>query len=156
MKKVICFVGTSLLLISIISMACVSTKIKPEAITNYNMCLLKGKWEGSSTFGSVANSIQVPTTMEIYNETVPLKGKLTMHNVPRTLLTQLNQLPAKPTPSGDVTFEFRDGNINEQGNFMSNQRENHIELTLKIGGAKLRMDGLIHLSSLNSSVTLSR
>ncbi len=153
MRKAIRFVGMGLLLVSIIWMGCSTAKIKPEPITKGNMSLLKGKWEGSSTFGSVATKIQVPATMEIYNETVPLKGKLTMHDVPPAVF---NLLASKPkTLSGDASIEFGDGNINERGSFVVKQGENHFELTLKIG-PKLRMDGYIHYSSLNPSVTLSR
>ncbi len=154
MGKAIRFVGMGLLLVSIIWMGCSTAKIKPEPITKGNMSLLKGKWEGSSTFGSVATKIQVPATMEIYNETVPLKGKLTMHNVPPAVF---NLLASKPkTLSGDASIEFGDGNINERGNLVGKQGENHFELTLKIG-PKLKMDGWIYYSSLNpTSLTLSR
>jgi len=156
MEKVIRFVGISLLLVSTIWMGCSSTKIKPETITNYNICLLKGKWEGLSTFGSVSNNVRVPTTMEIYNETVPLKGKVTMHNVPPAVFNLF--VPRPKTLSGDVTIEFGNGNINERGNFVCKQGENYFELALIIGPPqqKLGMNGWIYYSSLNPSVTLSR
>ncbi|MGZ3495251.1 MAG: hypothetical protein ACXU9L_12230 [Thermodesulfobacteriota bacterium] len=153
MEKVIRFVGISLLVVSIIWMGCSSAKIKPSPITKYNIPLLKGKWEGLSTFGSVSSNLRVPTTMEIYNETVPLKGKLTMHNVPPAVFNP--SVPRPNTLSGDVTIQFGDGNINENGNLVGKQGENHFELTLKIG-QKLRMDGWIYYSNLNPSVTVSR
>ncbi len=153
MVKKIRFVGISLLVISTIWMGCSLTKVKPTTITKHNVCLLKGTWEGSSTFGGVANKIQAPTTMEIYNDAVPLRGKLTIHNAPPAVP---NLSAAKPnTLSGDVTIEFRDGNINESGNFVGKQGEKHFELTL-IVGQKLKMDGWIYYASLNPSVTLSR
>jgi len=151
MEKKIRFVGISLLVISTIWMGCSMTKVKPTTITEHNVCLLKGKWEGSSTFGSVANKIQASTTMEIYNDTLPLKGKLTIHNAPPAVP---NLSAAKPN-TGDVTIEFRDGNINGSGNFVGKQGEKHFELTLMIG-PKLKMDGWIYYASLNPSVTLSR
>jgi len=153
MRKAIRFVGISLLLVSIIWMGCSTTKIKPSPITKYSTPLLKGKWEGLSTFGGVSSNIRVPTTMEIYNETVPLKGKLTMHNVPPTVFNP--SVPRPNTHSGDVTIQFGDGNINENGNLVGKQGENHFELTLFIG-QKLRMDGWIYYSNLNPSVTVSR
>jgi len=153
MKKAIRFVGISLLLISITWIGCSTAKIKPTTITNHNICLLKGTWEGVTSFGGVANTIRVPTTMEIYNDTVPLRGRLTMHNVPPTVP---NLPAARPNVlSGDVTIEFRDGDVNESGNFVGKQGENHFELTLKVG-QKLKMDGWIYYASLNPSVSLTR
>lgn len=153
MKKAIRFVGISLLLISITWIGCSTAKIKPTTITNHNICLLKGTWEGVTSFGGVANTIRVPTTMEIYNDTVPLKGKLTMHNVPPVVFNYMN--PKPKTLSGDVTIEFKDGIINESGNFVGRQGENYFELTLKVG-QRLKMDGWIYYASLNPSVSLTR
>ncbi len=156
MRKLIRFVAISLLILSTIWIGCYSTKAKPTTITNYNMSLLKGKWEGLSTFGNVTSSVRVPTTMEIYNDTVPLKGKLTIHNVPPAVLSKI---PSKlGTPSGDATIEFKDGSINEQGHLVGKQGENYFEAALWIPpvGQKLKMDGWINYSSLNSSMTLNR
>ncbi len=153
MGKTIRFFGISLLLVSIIWMGCVTSKLKPTTITKHNVCLLKGKWEGLTTSGNVATNIRVPTTMEIYNDTVPLKGKLTMHNVPPAVFNLF--VPKPKTLSGDVTIEFRDGDINESGNLVGKQGENHFELTLRIG-EKMKMDGWIHYASLNPIVTLSK
>jgi hypothetical protein len=151
MGKAIRFVGISLLLVSTIWMGCSYTKIKPATMTKTDTCLLKGKWEGLASFGSVANNIRVPTTMEIYNDTVPLKGKLTMHNVPPAVFSLF--VPKPKTLSGDATIEFVDGNINERGNFVGKQGGNSFELTLMIG-PKLKMNGWIYYLSLNPSLTL--
>ncbi len=152
MGKVIRFVGISLLLVSIVWMGCSSVKTKPTTITKSNVCLLKGKWEGLTTFGGVASNIRVPTTLEIYNNTVPLKGKLTMHNLPPAVSNLF--VPRPNTLSGNATIEFGDGNINERGNLVGKQGENYFELTLMMG-PKMRMDGWIYYLSLNPSVTLS-
>ncbi len=156
MGKMIRLVAISLLILSTIWMGCYSTKAKPTTIDNYNISLLKGKWEGLSTFGNVANSIRVPTTMEIYNDAVPLKGKLIIHNVPPSVLSKIAAKPG--ASSGDATIEFRDGNINEQGHLVGKQGENYFEAALWIPpvGQKLKMDGWIYYSSLNSSMTLNR
>ena len=77
--------------------------------------------------------------MEIYNETVPLKGKLTMHHVPPAVFNLF--VPKPKTFSGDATMEFEDGTINESGNLMVKQGENYFELNLKIAPKQLRMDG---------------
>ena len=152
MGKAIRFVGISLLLVSTIWIGCSLTKTKPTTITKSNTCLLKGKWEGVTSFGSVANNVRVPTTMEIYNDTVPLKGKLTMHNVPPAVFNLF--VPKPNTLSGDATIEFVDGNINERGNLVGKQGGNYFELTLVVG-PKLRMDGWIYYLSLNPSLTLN-
>lgn len=156
MGKMIRFVAIGLLIFSTIWMGCYSTKAKPTTITNYNMSLLKGKWEGLSTFGNVTNSVRVPTTMEIYNDTLPLKGKLTIHNVPPSVLSKIVAKPG--TSSVDATIEFKDGNINEQGHLVGMQGENYFEAALWIPpvGQKLKMDGWIRYSSLNSSMSLNR
>ena len=154
MGKVIRFVGISLLLFSTMWMGCFLSPRQQSTITNYNICLLKGKWEGSATFGSVGNNHKVPTTMEIYNETVPLKGKLTMHHVPPAVFNLF--VPKPKTFSGDATMEFEDGTINESGNLLVKQGENYFELNLKIAPNQLRLDGSIYYLSLNPSVRLSR
>lgn len=156
MKKLIRFVAVSLLLVSTMWMGCIFKNREPSAITHYNMFLLKGKWEGFTTFGSVASSIRIPTTMEIYNDNVPLKGKLTMHHVPPAVSNLF--VPKPKTLSGDAIIEFADGTINERGNLAVKQGENYFEFPLWFveRGTKMRMDGPLHYLSLNSSVTLIR
>ena len=59
---------------------CPSTK---NIITKSNLSTLKGKWEGWTVF-STFQANPVLTTMEIDNDTVPIKGRINLFNLPKS------------------------------------------------------------------------
>jgi hypothetical protein len=70
MRKIICL-AVAVLMIGLIG--CAGSKV---AITPSNVATLKGTWEGTLAFGEF-EAQTAPAKLEILNDTLPLRGKLT-------------------------------------------------------------------------------
>jgi hypothetical protein len=79
----------------------------------------------------------VLTTMEIDNDTVPVKGKIILINVSHTAAALF---PGVPLSAGNnITFDFANGKISNQGTFIGQTGKNFLELTL-LAGEKMKMN----------------
>jgi len=115
---------------------CNSSKKNP---TLGDLPSLKGKWEGvRSVFDK-----SFTTELEIYNDTVPLKGKWTFYGV-----------TDPGVMSGTQTSNFYQGKINENGDFFIKWGPNIIELSLYLGEGKMRLDGKYWIEGTNGRMTL--
>jgi len=97
------------------------------ALSESNLADLKGKWVGSR---STAKRVGINTDLEIFNDSLPVQGKLTFYNV------------TKPGGKSDTT-EIRDfkGKINDQGNLFFKGPNNEVELSLYKDGDKMKLEG---------------
>jgi hypothetical protein len=103
---------------------------------------LKGKWEGvrDMTWGKYRS--YDPTIMEIYNDTIPLKGEVSF----------LFMDEAKPR-----AYSFEDGTIDPEGNFRAQLKEDtKIILSLHKGQNKLRLDGDYLYGNYRGRLTLDK
>lgn len=105
---------------------------------------LKGKWEGWRT-GAVGGA-GLRTELEIYNDTLPLKGKITYHDVKRRGMKDA---------LGDFIQELN-GTINNDGNLYSKSGQNSIELSLYKGDGKMKLDGDCYLTGFKGTMTLNK
>ncbi len=120
MKKIICLVVVCLMV------AGVAIAAKKMAITEKNLSGLKGTWAGMLSFG-VQEAATAPAKLEILNDTVPVKAKLTIENFPQ----QLARTWGIDTPGGKATAESEDGVITTQGTLMwTGPAKNFFEVTL--------------------------
>jgi len=95
-KKLWLFLGISLLLIA----SCATIPKTP--ITPNDLALFKGQWEGMRTMQWNRMETKDFTILEIYNDTLPLKGKLTISFM-----------------EGEIrSFAFENGEIDPQGNLV--------------------------------------
>jgi hypothetical protein len=78
MKKIL------ILLLVVLMVASVAYAQKKMKIDAKNLPTLKGTWEGMLTFQI---NVNCPAKLEILNDTVPVKGKLTITDIPQ--LTQM-------------------------------------------------------------------
>ena len=150
MKKLICLVSAGLLLVSIASMSC--APVQKTVITKSNLSTLKGKWEGWTTFSSFQAN-PVLTTVEIDNDTVPLKGKINLINVPDKIASAF---PGVDLPAGNnITIDFANGEISDQGTLIGQTGKNFLELTLS-AGEKMKMNGWFYYYGSKGTVELTK
>ena len=150
MKKIICLVGISVLLISIAFVGCAPTQ--KTMITKSNLPALKGKWEGWTVF-STFQANPVLTTMEIDNDTVPIKGRINLFNLPQKVA---DNFPGVPLSAGNnITMDFANGEISDQGTLIGQTGKNFLELTL-LAGEKMKMNGWFYYYGSKGTVELTK
>ena len=112
-----------------------------KAITKEDLPALKGKREGVRTVGggTTAN-----TDLEIYNDTVPLQGKLTVHNV-----------IVRGAPGRTVNLEFQNGLI-EAGNLVIRKEKNEFEFALFTGEGQMKLEGNYFFVGAKGTMTLNK
>jgi uncharacterized GH25 family protein len=119
MKKIICLVVVLLMI------AAVAIAAKKVVITSKNVASLKGTWTGMITFGMAETGGSSPATLEILNDSAPLKAKLTIANMPGPVAMQFGESP------GQKVAESDDGVITSAGTVMwTGPTKNFFELTL--------------------------
>jgi hypothetical protein len=118
MKKIICIIAVVLLIASVVGAQKKATKITPKDLPG-----MKGTWSGVLTFGQLTEWGSSPATLEILNDSVPVKTKLTIENMP-TALTQLLGLW-----SGTNIFDEADGVINTKGTVLCTGPMGFFEIT---------------------------
>jgi hypothetical protein len=103
MKKIICLLAVVLM---IASAAFAAGKMK---ITAKDLPGLKGTWEGMVSFGEFEGGGTSPMKLEILNDAVPVKAKVTITNVPNQVASRFG------AQSGQNVFENDGGVITSQG-----------------------------------------
>lgn len=106
MKKIICLVGIVLMIASV-AFAAGKMKIAAKDLPG-----LKGTWEGMVSFGEFEVGGTSPMKLEILNDAVPVKAKLTVTNVPDQIAQRFG------AQSGQNVFESDAGIITSQGTIM--------------------------------------
>ncbi len=150
MKKRICLVGVGLLLVSVVMMSC--APMQKTMLTKSSVPLLKGNWQGWTIF-SVVPSRPVLTTMQITNDTVPVTGNITLTNLP-DMVASYFPADAK-TAGGDVTIDFSNGMITDQGTLIARVGENFLEMTY-YAGEKAKVDGWFYYYYVKGTVEFTK
>ena len=114
-----------------------------EPISKGNLCDLKGKWEGWRTVG-VGGSHNARTELEIYNDTLPLKGKFLFEQIKR-----------QDRGGGTGTMEFKAGKI-ENGNFYLKAGQNYWELSLHKDDGKMKLEGDFYFRGAKGTMSLKK
>jgi hypothetical protein len=102
MKKVVLLIAVALLVVSV-GLAVAQKK----GWTEKDLAGLKGMWEGTLDFGTF-DVATAPASLEIMNDKVPLKGKLTVKNVPTAVASNLGIM-------SDGTMQGDNGVLSTQG-----------------------------------------
>jgi hypothetical protein len=102
MKKIICLVVVVLMIAAVAIAAS-----KKVAIKEKDLASLKGTWEGILTYGTFEPQ-SGPMKLEILNDTVPVKAKLTL-DVPQLVATQIGGF------AGQQIKENNEGKLTSQG-----------------------------------------
>ena len=150
MKKITRLTGIGVFLISIAFVGC--APVQKTVITKGNLSTLKGKWEGWTVFSSFQGS-PVLTTMEIDNDAVPIKGEIKLFNLPQQVA---DNFPGVPLSAGNnITIEFANGEISDQGTLISQPGKNFLELTL-LAGEKMKMNGWFYYYGSKGTMELTK
>jgi hypothetical protein len=150
MKKTICLMGMGLVLVSMVMMSC--APVQKTIITKSNLSTLKGTWEGWTTFSSIPSG-PVRTTLEITNDIVPVQGRITLNNLPDGVASVF---PADAkTAGGDVTIDFKNGLISDQGTLIGQSGQNFLELTY-YAGEKPKFGGWFYYYGTRGTVELTK
>jgi hypothetical protein len=133
MKKIVWGVLIQLL-IAIALASCASMPREP--ISEGNLSYLTGKWEGRRNVRQGTFRVE----MEIYNDTLPLKGKFIWHDVKRK-------------GSGTYTWEFMQGMIKDS-NLYIKRGQNYFELSLHKGDGKMKLEGVFFNEGYEGTIIL--
>jgi len=127
MKKIICLVAVVLMVASVVYAQ------KKMAITAKDLAGIQGFWTGNVTFG-IYEGASSAATLEIFNDKVPVKAKLTINSVPDTVASPLG------LTSGQNVFESDDGIISSQGTIIWTGPTKSFFEVAKAGDKKLKCD----------------
>ena len=117
MKKMICLIAVALMVVSV---ALAAPKMP---ITAKDLPALKGTWEGILGFGQFEGGTS-PAKLEILNDTVPVKVKFTITNVPQQIANQIGVQQGQNVYQGE-------GVITTQGTlFFTGDLKNFMEISL--------------------------
>ena len=106
MKKIVCIIAVVLMIASVV---CAQKK---AGITAKNLAGMKGTWAGMISFGEFEQGGSSPCKLEILNDAVPIKAKLTVDNVPAGVASSVGGT------SGQNVMESDDGTLTTQGTIM--------------------------------------
>jgi len=138
MKKMI-FSGCVILIF--VSMVFVSyAAMTKEPISPTHLSDFKGKWEGWKT----TTGQDLRAGLEIYNDSLPLKGKLTFDVQRRGAATTTN------------TSHFNEGTINNDGNLYIKWGQHYVELSLYKGDGKMKLEGDFRLAGSKGTMTFNK
>ena len=133
MKKIVWGVFIQLLILIALA-SCASMPREP--ISEGNLSYLTGKWEGKR----YVSKGTFRTEMEIYNDTLPLKGKFIWHEVKRKR-------------GGTYTWEFMQGMIKDSKLYIK-RGQNNVELSLYKGDGKMKLEGVFFTEGYEGTITL--
>lgn len=108
MKTIPCLIAVLLLLVEAIIPGCVTAPTTTTILTKSNLAILEGRWEGSAIF---TEGIRTTATLDIYNNSLPLKGKVSIQNIPREAA---NIFPGGFEGSEWESY-FDDGTVTDKG-----------------------------------------
>jgi hypothetical protein len=118
MKKIVCIIAVVLMIASVVYAA------KKAGITAKDLPGMKGMWTGMMSFGEFEGGGSSACTLEILNDTAPVKAKLTISQVPNVIASQLG------IPAGQNVMESADGTLTSMGTIMwTGQAKNFVELS---------------------------
>ena len=128
MKKIICIIAVVLMIASVVYAQ------KKVGITAKDLAGMKGTYTGMISFGTFETGGTSACTLEILNDTVPVKGKLTVSQIPAAVASQIG---ASTTPEPLVSD---DGVITTQGTIMfTGPAKNFVEVS-KSGEKKVKVN----------------
>ena len=157
MKKISCLIAVLLLLVEAIIAGSATVPTTTTILTKDNLPILEGRWEGSIVF---AEGVHPTVTLDIYNDSLPLKGKVSIQNIPREAA---NFFPGGFEGTGWESY-FDTGTITDKGGLIIRGRGGNFgEFSLIEGKSKRsvlegesELDGWFYLWGAKGAATLHR
>ncbi len=146
MKKTVCLLVIALLVASV---AFGAQKAKKPMISKDNVAGLKGTWVGMLSFGDVVPGGNSPAKLQILNDTVPVKAKLTVENIPDILRAELG------ATGNSLEVENEGGIITSQGTlmFFAPDQKNFFEVSMR---SEKKLDGRYYYRGLLGDMILNK
>ena len=136
MKKNSCLMSLVLLLVWMLLAAC--APMQKTVITDSTLPTLKGKWSGWTIFRNYQERALM-TTLEIFNDKVPIAGRIVIQNVPAAARNAIG-IPLKDVMADNsIVLKFDDAIITGEGTLRGTNGQNFLELTYY--GERQRLDG---------------
>ena len=157
MKKIPCLLARLLLLVGAIIAGCATVPTTTTILTRNNVPILEGRWEGSAVF---AGGVHTTVTLDIYNDFLPLEGKISIQNIPREAA---NIFPGGFEGSGWESY-FDTGTMTDKGSLIIRGRGGNFgEFSLIEGESKRsilegesKLDGWFYLWGAKGAATLHK
>ncbi len=157
MKNVSRLVTILLLLMGAIIAGCATVRTTPTVLTQDNLPILEGRWEGSVVF---VGSVRTRVILDIYNDSLPLKGNVSIEDIPREAA---NIFPGGFEGSGWESY-FDTGTITNKGGLIIRGRGGNFgEFSLIEGRSKRsviegesKLDGWFYLWGAKGAATLHK
>jgi len=132
--------GKALIVMAFILSACATVPKTP--ISPGDVPSLKGTWEGAREMNWGRYRSYDPAIMEVFNDSIPLKGKLTI------LFME---------GSDTRVFQFDNGTIDSQGELVLPLKEDtRAVLSFHKGESKMRLDGYYYYGGYKGRLTLDK
>jgi hypothetical protein len=127
MKKIICIIAVVLMIASVVYAQ------KKAGITAKDLPAMKGTYSGTISFGTFEGGGSSACTLEILNDAVPVKAKLTISSIPQVVASAMG-LTTNPEP-----FTNEEGALTSQGTIMfAGPAKNFVEVS-KGGEKKIKL-----------------
>jgi hypothetical protein len=157
MKNVSRLTTTLLLLVGAIIAGCATAPTTPTVLTQDNLPILEGRWEGSVVF---VGGVRTRAILDIYNDSLPLKGNVSIENIPREAA---NIFPGGFEGSGWESY-FDTGTITDKGGLIIRGRGGNFGEFILIEGRSKRsviegeskLDGWFYLWGAKGAATLHK
>lgn len=157
MKNVSRLITILLLLMGAIIAGCATVRTAPTVLTQDNLPILEGRWEGSVVF---VGGFRTSVILDIYNDSLPLKGYVSIENIPREAA---NIFPGGFEGSRWESY-FDTGTITNKGGLMIRGRGGNFgEFSLIEGRSKRsviegesKLDGWFYLWGAKGAATLHK
>jgi len=157
MKKNPCLIAVLLLLVEALIAGCAAVPTTTTILTKNNLSILEGRWEGSAVF---AEGIRTTATLDIYNNSLPLKGKVSIQKIPREAA---NIFPGGFEGSEWESY-FDTGTITDKGGLMIRGREGNFgefsliesESKRSVLEGESKLDGWFYLWGAKGAATLHK
>lgn len=117
-----------------------SASMTKEPISEGNLSDLRGKWAGWRT----VSGGNYRTEMEIYNDTLPLKGKFIFYDLQR-----------RKKYGRKFVLKFKQGMIKDN-KLCIKEGQNSFELSLHKGDGKMKLEGGFDAIGVNGIITLNK
>lgn len=106
MKKIVCIIAIVLMIVSVVYAQ------KKAGITAKDLAGMKGTYAGTISFGQFDQGGNSACKLEILNDAVPVKAKLTVNDVPAPVASAVGGT------TGQNVMESEDGTVTTQGTIM--------------------------------------
>ncbi len=123
----------------------VYAEMAKNPITAADLSSLKGKWKGERVIKGGANPTTYPADMEIENDKLPLKGKLTLYHVMR-----------EGSKDRTEVIGLGKSELTKNGGLLVKGANVKVELLLYTEGSKMKLEGNYQFQDLNGILTLTK